>query len=123
VGEGIYMSIPRRSRLDQNTYEELKIRDAILAVEEIGADLILTEVVVLLGEAKNRLADFLDAKYKRLEEINGEIQTLARNVVYAGDPEFVKKHEDRISVLQKEKDSMAYLMQTNAHGGAKNMVK
>lgn len=52
--------IPRRHCLDLNTPEELKIRSAINAVEQLGADPILTECVILLSQARERLADYID---------------------------------------------------------------
>lgn len=51
---------PRRNRLDFNEQSELAIRDVIHEVEEIGADPRLTEVVVLLGLALDKLADYID---------------------------------------------------------------
>lgn len=48
----------RRCRLDHNSPEELKIRDAILAVEAMGAHPLLTEAVVLLQAARDKVADF-----------------------------------------------------------------
>lgn len=54
------MSIPRRCYLEKNTPEELAIRACIEQVEKLGADQLLTEVVVLLGEARNKLADWID---------------------------------------------------------------
>lgn len=52
--------IPRRNRIDQMTPAELAIRDAMSAVEAAGADVRLTDAVVLLGQAQNKVADFVD---------------------------------------------------------------
>ncbi len=52
--------ISRRSRLDLNTPAELAIRAAVDAVEAAGCDVRLTDAVVLLGQAKDRVADFVD---------------------------------------------------------------
>ena len=52
--------IPRRVRIDLNTPAEKSIYDAIQEVEKVGADVRLTEVVILLGKAKNLLADYID---------------------------------------------------------------
>ena len=41
---------------------ELAIRAAIHAVEDMGADVRLTDAVVLLGEAQSKVADFVDGK-------------------------------------------------------------
>jgi len=54
--------IPRRNRLDLNTPAEKAIYDAIQEVEKAGADPKLTDVVVMLGKAKDLLSDFIDGK-------------------------------------------------------------
>ena len=51
---------PRRSRVDLQTPAEAAIRAAMKAVEEAGADPLLTEAVVLLDQAKEKVADFVD---------------------------------------------------------------
>ena len=57
--------IPRRVRLDQNTPAELSIRAAIHMVEAAGADVRLTDAVVLLGAALDSVADFVDGVDRR----------------------------------------------------------
>src|SRR5438309_5981536 len=52
--------IPRRSRMDLWTPAETAIRNALIAVEAVGADERLTEAVVLLGHAQERVADYVD---------------------------------------------------------------
>lgn len=52
--------IPRRCDLTLMTPAELAIRDAVLAVEAAGAHPLLTDAVVLLGEAQNKVADFVE---------------------------------------------------------------
>lgn len=52
--------IPRRIDVLRLTPAELAIRAAMLAVEEVGADLRLTDAVCLLQEAKDRVADYID---------------------------------------------------------------
>ncbi len=52
--------IGRRSRIDLMTPEELAIRNAIIAIEELGADIRLTQSVTLLSAAQTRLADYID---------------------------------------------------------------
>lgn len=52
--------VPRRSRIDLMTPAELSIREAVQKVEEVGAHQLLTEAVVLLEQAKNKVADFVD---------------------------------------------------------------
>ena len=52
--------IPRRIRVDLMTPAELAIRQAVLVVEEAGCDSRLTDAVVLLGQAKECVADYVD---------------------------------------------------------------
>lgn len=54
--------IPRRNRLDLNTDAELSIYNAMQEVEKIGADLRLTEAIILLAKAKELVADYIDYK-------------------------------------------------------------
>ena len=63
--------IPRRIRIDLMTPAELAIRAAVIAVEEAGCDERLTDAVVLLQEAKERVADFVD-KWPRREKLYTE---------------------------------------------------
>lgn len=53
--------IPRRARVDFNVMAEHAIREAMQSVEDLGADVKLTEAVVLLGKAKDAVADYVDA--------------------------------------------------------------
>ncbi len=52
--------IPRRIILDQNTPAELAIYNAMQVVEELGADVKLTDAIILLDKAKNLVADYVD---------------------------------------------------------------
>jgi hypothetical protein len=52
--------IPRRCRIDLMVPAELAIRAAVETVEEMAADVRLTEAVILLGRAQERVADFVD---------------------------------------------------------------
>jgi len=54
-------TISRRNRRDMWTPEEVAIHDALDAVEALGAHPLLTDVVVLLGHAQSKLADYIDA--------------------------------------------------------------
>ena len=54
--------IPRRNRIDLMTPAEKAIYDAIQVVEEAGAHELLTKAVVLLGEAQEAVADYVDGK-------------------------------------------------------------
>ena len=51
---------PRRIRMDKMTPEELGILNMIDQVEKLGAHPFLTDVVVLLGQARDKLADWVD---------------------------------------------------------------
>jgi hypothetical protein len=52
--------IPRRIRIDMSTPTELAIRAAVDAVEALPADVRLTNAVVLLHQARELVADFVD---------------------------------------------------------------
>lgn len=51
---------PRRNRVDQWSVGERAIQDAVDVVEGMGADVRLTNAVVLLGKARDAVADFVD---------------------------------------------------------------
>lgn len=53
-------TIPRRSRLEENTAAELAIRAAVEAVEAVGCHTLLTEAVELLVNARHKVADYVD---------------------------------------------------------------
>lgn len=53
---------PRRARIDLFTPAERAIWDAVRAVEAAGADVRLTEAVNLLHAAREKVADYVDAK-------------------------------------------------------------
>lgn len=54
--------IPRRADVLRYTRAERAILAAMLAVEDMGADVRLTDAVVLLGKAKDAVADYVDAQ-------------------------------------------------------------
>jgi len=56
-----YAEVPRRAQMLKWIPAEKAIAEAIDAVESLGADERLTDVVVRLGEAKDRLSDWADA--------------------------------------------------------------
>lgn len=51
---------PRRARIDLMIPEEKAIYDCVQAVESLGAHPLLTDTVVLLGEARSKLADWVE---------------------------------------------------------------
>lgn len=53
--------IPRRNQIDLYSRAELAIRNAMLAVESMPADVLLTEAVVMLEKAKEKVADYIDS--------------------------------------------------------------
>ena len=52
--------LPRRIQLDKCTPAELAIQNAVWEVEKMGADVRLTNAVILLSEARDQVADFVD---------------------------------------------------------------
>lgn len=54
------MDIPRRADMQRWCEAEAAIRLAVLAVEAMPADVRLTNAVVLLGRAKDCVADYVD---------------------------------------------------------------
>lgn len=52
---------PRRSQIQKLTPAELKIRNLVWEIEELGAHPLLTDTVCLLQDARNKLADWIDA--------------------------------------------------------------
>ena len=52
--------IPRRCKVDQYIPAETAIRAAILSVEEMPINVLLTEAVILLGLAQDKVADYVD---------------------------------------------------------------
>lgn len=52
--------IPRRIRIDLYTPAETAIKNAVDAVEMTGAHPLLTDAVILLGQAKDKVSDFVD---------------------------------------------------------------
>ena len=59
------MDFPRRNRIDLNTKAELAVSNAIKEVEEVGADVSLTNAVIKLMEAKTLLSNYIDLQISR----------------------------------------------------------
>ncbi len=53
-------TIPRRAYLEKLTVEELAIYNLVQEIEKLGAHPLLTDVVVLLGQAKDKLSDWVE---------------------------------------------------------------
>lgn len=56
------MEIPRRIQVEKMTFAELAIRNAMLEVEKLPADPRLTEAIIFLSAAKDKVSDFVDSK-------------------------------------------------------------
>lgn len=57
--------IPRRHRVDQWSEAEHAIQYALDVVERAGADVRLTDAVILLGAARQAVADYIDGVNRR----------------------------------------------------------
>jgi hypothetical protein len=57
-------NIPRRVRLDLQTPTERAIYEAMQEVEKMGADARLTDAVILLQQAIDKVADYVDEQLK-----------------------------------------------------------
>jgi len=53
-------AMPRRSCVDLFTPAETAIYEAMVAVEKVGAHPLLTDAVVLLGQARGKVADYVE---------------------------------------------------------------
>lgn len=51
---------PRRASVPHMTVGELAIRAAVRVVETVGCDVLLTDAVILLGQAQAKVADYID---------------------------------------------------------------
>lgn len=60
--------IPRRNDINRYVPAEKAIMAAMGEVESMGADELLTDAVVLLSQAKDRVADFVDRKLTRAKD-------------------------------------------------------
>jgi hypothetical protein len=56
--------MPRRIHMELNTPAELAIRAAVMVVETAGSDPLLTDAVILLQQAREKVADFVDREGK-----------------------------------------------------------
>ncbi len=54
--------VNRRNDINQWTEAEIRIHEALIEVEAWGAHPWLTDAVVLLGQAQDKVADFIDLK-------------------------------------------------------------
>jgi hypothetical protein len=76
--------IPRRARMDHWIPAERAIYDAKQAVESVGAHLFLTQAVILLGRAQDKVADFVDGYEPKAEgSIHDELESARNRAAYA----------------------------------------
>lgn len=61
--------IPRRSQMMEWTPEERAIHDVHVLVEAMGAHPRLTDAVILLGQARDAVADFVDQQLTHVVEV------------------------------------------------------
>lgn len=61
MAQAIVDGFPRRNRIDLLTVEEKLIYDATQAVDCMPADVRLTEAVVLLQQAREKVADYVES--------------------------------------------------------------
>ena len=52
--------IPRRNRINLLTPVEKAAYDLTQAVEDLGCDLLLTDAIIYLGQARDKIADFVE---------------------------------------------------------------
>lgn len=62
--EDILKGIPRRNRVDKMTIQEQAIHVAMYHVEEMPADPLLTDALILLQQAKDKVSDYVDYNQK-----------------------------------------------------------
>ena len=81
MSEDELKDFPRRHRVELMCSGELAIRQAIGVVEEMGADVLLTDAINLLGEAQDKVADYYDKTLTPKEKGSMNVKPLADRVV------------------------------------------
>lgn len=61
------MSFPRKIRQDLSVPAEIAIGNAIQQIEKLGADVRLTDAVVLLGKAKDKVSEYIDEELEKIK--------------------------------------------------------
>lgn len=56
------MDVPRRQDMERMSYAEHAMLDAVWLIEDMGADIDLTEAINLIHAARTKVADFIDNK-------------------------------------------------------------
>lgn len=96
--------IPRRIQMQQWCEAERKIYDAMQAVEAMAADVRLTDAVVLLGAARDRVADFVDG-------VEGK-RTVPSQVRGEAPPEYPGKVAADAAILSRALDARIALQRS-----------
>ena len=74
--------IPRRIRVDLFTPAEKAIHDACYVVEEAGAHPLLTDAVVLLMQAREKVADYVDNTPSRIDIYEaGKLREIIKDLI------------------------------------------
>jgi hypothetical protein len=77
-------TLPRRIRLDLMTPEELALYNMVGEIEKLGAHPLLTHCVVLLGDARSKLSDWVDLQAAEQKRAADECQSHAWNETHTG---------------------------------------
>lgn len=80
--------ISRRIDIKRNTPAELAIREAVHAVEMTGAHPLLTDAVILLDQARGKVADYVDGNFN-LSDLN----RIAEKKYTSEKPERLRRNE------------------------------
>lgn len=114
--------IPRRVRVDLNKPAELAIRNAVEAVESMGADARLTEAVMLLDKARNCVADFIDGVPSDPPHDHGLTvidEISLERVRQIAEEGWTTAHDDELFLRELAKAAAAYcLADVESHRGA-----
>lgn len=96
-------NIPRRAYVERLTPAETAIRNAILEVESLGADVRLTDAVILLQAAKDSVGDYVDGDLYS-EECQYKVWNLgmSSNVLTPEEEEIIREQSKRCSLDTKQ---------------------
>lgn len=100
---------PRRASVPHMTAGELAIRAAVHIVETVGCDVLLTDAVILLGQAQTKVAEYIDKckPENATVEIGAAPEVTSRQNIYARTepdcnyPQFVSVNveNDRVEMI------------------------
>lgn len=101
----------RRNRLDLCTPAELAIYNAMQEVEKAGADVRLTEAIILLDKARNLIADFIECippmeKEETIVTVEQRTIDILLDDTFSGHPSREEAYQQRnaIKFLAREID-------------------